>query len=60
MGYDQLSMNQGSLAKINYLLRRVSTTDLTELLSIALSLSNGGQVKQLVTQYFADKGLDSF
>lgn len=60
MGYDQLSMNQGSLAKINYLLRRVSTTDLTELLSIALSLSNGGQVKQLVTQYFADKRLDSF
>ncbi len=60
MGYEQLSMNQGSLAKINYLIRRVSVADLSELLDVALSLNNGAEVKQLVKQYFTDKQLDSY
>ena len=57
MGYNQLSMNQGSLARINYLLRRVSGDDLAQLLAQALSLSNGFQVRELVKEYFTQQGL---
>ncbi|SUI63775.1 phosphoenolpyruvate--protein phosphotransferase [Shewanella putrefaciens] len=57
MGYDQLSMNQGSLARINYLLRRVARADLDQLLSQALSLSNGFQVRELVKEYLNEQGL---
>ncbi|OEG72775.1 phosphoenolpyruvate--protein phosphotransferase [Shewanella colwelliana] len=60
MGYDQLSMNQGSLAKINYLIRRVSYADLSELLDKALSLTNGTEVRQLVTAYLKAAQLDEF
>jgi phosphotransferase system enzyme I (PtsP) len=60
MGFNQLSMNQGSLAKINYLIRRVSYTDLNELLAMALSLSSGGEVRRLVAQYLRDKDLEEF
>ena len=60
MGFEQLSMNQGSLAKINYLIRRVSYADLNELLETALSLSSGGEVRRLVTQYLLDNELDAF
>ena len=60
MGFEQLSMNQGSLAKINYLIRRVSYADLNELLETALSLSSGGEVRRLVTQYLRDNELDAF
>ncbi|ACA85521.1 phosphoenolpyruvate--protein phosphotransferase [Shewanella woodyi] len=57
MGYDQLSMNQGSLAKVNYLLRRVSHSDLSELLEMALTLNNGRQVRELVRSYFESREL---
>jgi len=57
MGYNQLSMNQGSLARINYLLRRVARADLDQLLSQALSLSNGFQVRELVKEYLNEQGL---
>ncbi|QYK00664.1 phosphoenolpyruvate--protein phosphotransferase [Shewanella psychrotolerans] len=60
MGFDQLSMNQGSLAKINYLIRRVSYADLSELLERALSLSSGGEVRRLVAQYLRDNELEEF
>ncbi|QYJ85316.1 phosphoenolpyruvate--protein phosphotransferase [Shewanella mesophila] len=60
MGFDQLSMNQGSLAKINYLIRRVSYADLNELLEMALSLSSGGEVRRLVTQYLRNNELEEF
>lgn len=57
MGYDQLSMNQGSLARINYLLRRVSHSDLSELLEMALTLSSGQEVRDLVREYFESREL---
>ncbi|MPY23298.1 phosphoenolpyruvate--protein phosphotransferase [Shewanella psychropiezotolerans] len=57
MGYDQLSMNQGSLARINYLLRRVSHSDLSELLEMALTLSSGQEVRELVREYFESREL---
>lgn len=60
MGFEQLSMNQGSLAKINYLIRRVSYADLNELLEMALSLSSGGEVRRLVAQYLKDNELEEF
>ncbi len=59
MGYDQLSMNQGSLARINYLLRRVARTDLDQLLAKALRLSNGFQVRELVKEYLSQQDLES-
>lgn len=57
MGYDQLSMNQGSLARINYLLRRVSHSDLSELLQMALTLTSGQEVRELVREYFESREL---
>ncbi|MCE9679049.1 phosphoenolpyruvate--protein phosphotransferase [Shewanella sp. AS1] len=60
MGYQQLSMNQGSLAKINYLIRRVSYSDLSALLTQALALKNGGEVRQLVSDYLTSQQLQEF
>ncbi|QFU21688.1 phosphoenolpyruvate--protein phosphotransferase [Shewanella eurypsychrophilus] len=59
MGYDQLSMNQGSLARINYLLRRVSHSDLSELLEMALTLSSGQEVRELIREYFESRELSA-
>ncbi|MGL4613223.1 MAG: putative PEP-binding protein, partial [Shewanella sp.] len=57
MGYRQLSMNQGSLARINYLLRRVAQADLDKILVRALSLANGFQVRELVKEYLNQQDL---
>ncbi|MGL5359119.1 MAG: putative PEP-binding protein, partial [Shewanella sp.] len=57
MGYRQLSMNQGSLARINYLLRRLAQTDLDQILERALTLANGFQVRELVKEYLNKQGL---
>ncbi|GIU41954.1 phosphoenolpyruvate--protein phosphotransferase [Shewanella sairae] len=57
MGYEQLSMNQASLARINYLLRRVSKQELSVLLAQALRLNSGDDVKKLVTEYCEQRGL---
>lgn len=59
MGYSQLSMNQGSLARINYLLRRVTRADLDSLLAQSLRFSNGTQVRQLVKNYLEQQNLGS-
>ncbi|MGL4516099.1 MAG: hypothetical protein ACRCUH_05295, partial [Shewanella sp.] len=56
-GYRQLSMNQGSLARINYLLRRVAQADLDKILVRALSLANGFQVRELVKEYLNQQDL---
>jgi phosphotransferase system, enzyme I, PtsP len=57
MGYSQLSMSQASFARINYLLRRISICELTELLDYVLTLSNGFDVRQVVREYLEQKGL---
>jgi phosphotransferase system enzyme I (PtsP) len=51
MGYTKLSMNQASLARINYLLRRVSHSQLNQVLTICLSVSNATQVKQVLFEF---------
>jgi phosphotransferase system enzyme I (PtsP) len=51
MGYNKLSMNQGSLARINFLLRRVSKQELTELLESILQQSTGNQVRGLLAHF---------
>ncbi len=60
MGYTQLSMNQGSLGKINYLIRRVSYTDLNSLLDEVLTSANGCEVRELVSQYLQKNQLTEF
>ncbi|MDD8059449.1 MULTISPECIES: phosphoenolpyruvate--protein phosphotransferase [Shewanella] len=57
MGYHKLSMNQASLAKINFLLRRVSQQELSELLSTVLCQSNGQQVRTLLGQFLQQHDL---
>ncbi|PMG43145.1 phosphoenolpyruvate--protein phosphotransferase [Shewanella sp. 10N.286.52.B9] len=57
MGYEKLSMNQGSIARINYLLRRINKAELERLLDQVLSLSNGEQVRQLLNQYLQQRNL---
>ncbi|WP_445773265.1 phosphoenolpyruvate--protein phosphotransferase [Shewanella sp.] len=58
MGYRKLSMNQASLARINYILRRVSQQDLSELLTLLLMQSNGQQVRTLLGSFVENNGLD--
>ncbi|MCL1123118.1 phosphoenolpyruvate--protein phosphotransferase [Shewanella surugensis] len=57
MGYSHLSMNQGSLGRINYLLRRVSFEDLNNLLNKVLRLSSGQEVRVLLAEYLETIGL---
>jgi len=57
MGYRQLSMNQASLSRINYLLRRVSKQELNDVLAQALNVSSGQEVKALLSDYCEQKGL---
>ncbi|MGL5148310.1 MAG: hypothetical protein ACRC7Q_12585, partial [Plesiomonas shigelloides] len=57
MGYSQLSMNQASLARISYLLKRVERVELLALLEQALQLSNGQQVRARVQQFLAERDL---
>lgn len=59
MGYDQLSMNQGNLAMINYLLRRVSCGELQNLLTQALSQSDGQDVREVVREFLLSLGLSA-
>ncbi|MGI2257808.1 phosphoenolpyruvate--protein phosphotransferase [Shewanella sp. GXUN23E] len=57
MGYDRLSMNQGSLAMINYLMRRVSCEELQNLLQQVLSQTDGQDVREVVRAFLISLGL---
>ncbi|MBV7314244.1 phosphoenolpyruvate--protein phosphotransferase [Shewanella sp. NIFS-20-20] len=57
MGFDKLSMNQGSLARVNYLLRRISRTDLTAMLEQILRLHDGKAVRQHLLVFLDQRGL---
>ncbi|MBR9726636.1 phosphoenolpyruvate--protein phosphotransferase [Shewanella intestini] len=57
MGYNKLSMNQASLARVNYLLRRVHKHELVGLLSQVLKLSNATQVKSTVLSFIEQRQL---
>ncbi|MCW3173371.1 phosphoenolpyruvate--protein phosphotransferase [Shewanella subflava] len=58
MGYTKLSMNQASLARINYLLRRVSCRHLNLLLERCLAVSNATQVRQLLQTFTVQHQLE--
>ncbi|WP_394129703.1 phosphoenolpyruvate--protein phosphotransferase [Shewanella maritima] len=58
MGYNKLSMNQASLARINYLLRRVHRHELQGVLSQVLTLDDAYQVKAVMHQFIAQRGFD--
>ena len=57
MGCNKLSMNHGNIAKINYLMRRVSHTELKCILRKALLLDSGEEVRELLTKYLAAQGI---
>ncbi|MGL4474765.1 MAG: phosphoenolpyruvate--protein phosphotransferase [Shewanella sp.] len=57
MGFDKLSMNQGSLARVNYLLRRISRTDLSAMLEQILRLHDGNAVRQHLLMFLDQRGL---
>lgn len=57
MGYRELSMNQGALAKINYLMRRVRMDELQALLQQVLNMRCGADVRELLRDYLGEKGL---
>ncbi|QSX30811.1 phosphoenolpyruvate--protein phosphotransferase [Shewanella cyperi] len=59
MGYRELSMSQGSLAKVNYLLRRVECHELEQLLELVLQMSSGYEVRELVREYLSSRELSS-
>ncbi|GGI69475.1 phosphoenolpyruvate--protein phosphotransferase [Shewanella gelidii] len=59
LGYDNLSMNQGALARINYLMRRLSLADLQDLLSAVLQQKNGEQVRSVAINFLKQKSLAS-
>ncbi|MGB0895047.1 MAG: phosphoenolpyruvate--protein phosphotransferase [Parashewanella sp.] len=58
MGCDKLSMNHGNIAKVNYMFRRVELSRLKAILREALFLDNGFQVKELLSEYFAELKLE--
>ena len=57
MGCNKLSMNHGNIAKINYLMRRVSFTELQCILRKALLLDSGEEVRMLLAKYLSAQGI---
>ncbi|RLV61706.1 phosphoenolpyruvate-protein phosphotransferase PtsP [Parashewanella curva] len=57
MGCNKLSMNHGNIPKINYVLRRVSLSELKPLLRSCLLLDSGEEVRDLVHNYFSQKSI---
>ncbi|QIR15250.1 phosphoenolpyruvate--protein phosphotransferase [Shewanella aestuarii] len=58
MGYQKLSMNQASLARINYLIRRVSHCQLQVLLSDCLEKSNALEVRHVLHDFIKQNHLE--
>ncbi len=58
MGCDKLSMNHGSIPKVNYMLRRVNLHELQNILRQALKLDDGSQVRKLLRDYFNQQNID--
>lgn len=59
MGYQKLSMNLSSLARINYLIRRVDKSELNGLLKNILQQSTSENVRQILSNYLKLKGLNA-
>ncbi|MBD1572812.1 phosphoenolpyruvate--protein phosphotransferase [Vibrio sp. S17_S38] len=60
LGYRSLSMNTSNVARIKYILRNVSVSELSELSIKALSEPYGNQIYQSICSYLEDKGLAGF
>ncbi|GLS82497.1 phosphoenolpyruvate--protein phosphotransferase [Paraferrimonas haliotis] len=59
MGYRQLSMNPGNLGRINYLIRRLNTQEMEQLLESALLCQSAYQVRGLCIEKLESLGLKS-
>lgn len=60
LGYRSLSMNRRNIAKIKYMLRRLSVSDLEEISRTVLSCFSVRDVKTNLEHYLISKGLDAF
>lgn len=60
LGYRSLSMNTSNVARIKYILRNVSVSELSELSIKALSEPYGNQIYQSICSYLEEKGLAGF
>ncbi len=58
MGCNKLSMNHGSIPKVNYMLRRVNFAELQCILRQALKMDDGSQVRELLLDYFNQQNID--
>ncbi|WP_025819566.1 phosphoenolpyruvate--protein phosphotransferase [Shewanella marina] len=58
MGYTRLSMNQSALIKVKYMLRRIDSQNLQQLLDQVLQQRNGEAVKHKVKLFLIENGLD--
>ncbi len=57
LGYDHLSMNYSELARVKYMLRRVSWAELQAMRGLALELSDPQAIRDLFVNYAKSKGL---
>lgn len=57
MGYRELSMNYTEIARIKYILRRVDTTELSEIFKKAIKLSDTAAIREMYVNYLRNKGL---
>ena len=57
LGYTSLSMNNSFIARIKYIMRRVSCEDLQKLAAEALKLTDGKSIRALYDAYAANQGL---
>ncbi|WP_163936771.1 phosphoenolpyruvate--protein phosphotransferase [Paraferrimonas sp. SM1919] len=57
MGYRNLSMNPNSIAKINYLLRKIDVKQWQQLLPRVLACSDAEQVQKLIEQQLQQSGM---
>lgn len=60
MGYRSLSMNTRNVAKIKYMLRHVSVSDMEQLADFALSATYAGEVRRNTIEFVDGHGLGGF
>ena len=57
LGYDRLSMNYSEIAKVKFIIRRVSQNELSKLGEKALTLSQADEIRNLYENYAREHGL---
>ena len=57
LGYDRLSMNYSEIAKVKFIIRRVSAKELLSLCDKAIKLSHADKIHALYENYAKEHGL---